>query len=91
MVENALARYLASRKSALADDAPKKKDDECCPAELQAAAEDLLAALGQDYGNSPTATEGSRMEFQDKAKRLGKALHAAFLICESMPHPEAGE
>jgi hypothetical protein len=89
-----LAFFLAKAKGRLADapEAEPDGDEEyCCPEDLQAAAEDILVALGQDYGSSANAQESQRQEFADKAKRLAKSLHAFFTICDGMPHSEGGE
>lgn len=61
------------------------------PEELVVAAGGILAAMGQDYGVSPDASESRKAEFWDKARRLAARMHEFFVLCESMPHAESGE
>jgi hypothetical protein len=70
--------------SASAKPAESESDDDCCEVtdDLQAAAEDVLVALGQDYGASES--ESGKNAFHDKAKRLAQALRAFCVCCASM-------
>ncbi len=50
---------------------------------LQAAAEEILISLEQDFGTGESASESEKNKFQDKARRLADALKTFFDICES--------
>lgn len=59
------------------------------PEELVIAAGEIMAAMGQDYGMNPDASESRKAEFWDKSRRLAARLHNFFELCESAPHEEA--
>ena len=56
--------------------------------ELRFAAEDILVAIGQDFGSSPAASRSEREAFEEKAEHLAEALQAFFDLCDSLPHSE---
>ena len=56
--------------------------------ELRFAAEDILVAIGQDFGSSPAASRSEREAFEEKAEHLAEALQAFFHLCDSLPHSE---
>jgi hypothetical protein len=102
MAEKGLAFFLASRTRHADGDAAEDgaeaakyskqdREDAKVPDELVVAAGEILEALGQDYGNSPTSTESSKREFWAKARRLAASLHAFYVCCDAMPHTEGGE
>lgn len=84
---------LSDISAIVAKAAPSKEPDgdekrEAAPASLQVAAEEILAALGQDYGSSPNADRGQREAFEDKRDRLVVALRSFCEIVDSGPHTE---
>ncbi len=60
------------------------------PEELVVAAGEILAAMGQDYGMSPDASESRRAEFWAKARRLAARLSDFIEIAHGAPDMGGG-
>lgn len=80
----AIMKKAAPAKTEEIDVEEKEPKEESTTSEgMKAACEDIMAALGQDYGSSPHAEKGQRQRFEDQRDRLCKALCAFFDCCDT--------